>query len=178
MSTVLNPDEWFGRNNEPLRLAGGTFQELLAPDVTRTVSKVLRETASFAIDVSPIQPITRDLLYLHDLKFRKGLNELKIEDYDNDFLAPSNYAYKCAQDFMSAALKCFSVDLLIPYFVPDGEGGIRLEWVNGARELRLICPASGSKKPYLYHEDGDIYGVIEEVTDSVLREQLRWLIKS
>ncbi len=151
---------------------------MFVPDQTTTVSVKLREFAGsiFGYRTPSAPPATQDPRIRYFLKLTNGLVELNNEEYDEEFLEPTKYAYDCARRFMLEAYKVFQYALLTPHYVPDGEGGIRIEWENGTRELRLICPSSESKSPYLYHEDGDEYGVDEQVTDSKLNERLQGLI--
>lgn len=122
------------------------------------------------------QPATADPYIARRLELLSGLDALRKDDYDEDFLAPTEYAYTSARNFLLVAFETLENALPIPFYVPDGEGGIRIEWMNGTRELGLICAASESRESYLYHEDGADYGVDELVTESILLNRLRWLI--
>jgi len=174
MTQTLN-NSFGSRTRKHLRIGDGLRQITLDLDQTIIGSKVLRELAAFvAWQASP--PATDDLLISHRLKLLSRLNELRKDDYDEDFLAPTEHAYTSALNFMLAAFESLEYALPTPFYVPDGEGGIRMEWINGTRELGLICPASESREPYLYHEDGNEYGIDEQLTDSVLNERLYWLI--
>lgn len=174
MTQTLNKS--FGsRTPKQLVIGDGLRQITLDLYQTISVSTVLREFAAFAAWQAS-QPATDDPKIAHRLKLLSGLNELRKDDYDEDFLAPTEYAYKRARNFMLAALETLEYALPIPFYVPDGEGGIRIEWVNGTRELGLICAASKSRESYLYHEDEAVYGVDEPLTDAIFINRLRWLI--
>ena len=175
MTQTLNTS--FG-TRKPLRIGDGLRLITLDLDQTISVSTVLRNLAVIAAawQVKASQPATDDPQISHRLKLLSGLDELRKDDYDEDFLAPTEHAHTRARNFMLAAFESLEHALPTPFYVPDGEGGIRMEWINGTRELGLICPASESREPYLYHEDGDEYGIDEQLTDSVLNERLSWLI--
>ncbi len=163
------------RTRKHLRIGDGLRQIPFDLDQTISVSTGLRGFAALVARQAS-QPATDDPQILHRLKLLSGLNELRKDDYDEDFLAPTEHAYTSARNFMLAAFESLEYALPIPFYVPDGEGGIRVEWVNGTRELGLICAASESRESYLYHEDGDVYDVDEPVTDTILISRLRWLI--
>lgn len=175
LTQTLN-NSFGARTRKHLRIEDGMRQITLDLDQTVSVSTVLRGFAVALFAWQASQPATDDPQISHRLKLLSGLNELRRDDYDEDFLAPTEHAYTSALNFMIAAFESLKYALPIPFYVPDGEGGIRIEWVKGARELRLICPASESREPYLYYEDGDEYAVDERLTDFVLNERLHWLI--
>lgn len=179
MSAVLNNLGLPTSRRKSVRFDSSLRQAASAPDITAMISTMLQELSALSFGESlSSQPATNDPFISYYTRLTDGLAELRNESYDEDFIAPSAYAYECARDFMFAAFNSFGCKLPVPFYVPDGEGGIRIEWEQGARELRLICPASDSQSPYLYHEEGSDYEVDEQVTDSVLRERLRWLISA
>ena len=57
----------------------------------------------------------------------------------------------------------------------DGEGGLRLEWVNGVRHLRLVIHWNSSVRDYLYHQEGNDYDVETDLSPANLGGWLRWL---
>ena len=56
----------------------------------------------------------------------------------------------------------------------DLEGGIRVEWSCGDRNVSLVIPASGRRKPYIYQGEGDNYSVVETSPTELVR-RLNWL---
>jgi len=59
----------------------------------------------------------------------------------------------------------------------DDEGGIRLRWRSAdlAKDVRLYCPGRPERKSYIYHQAGDEYEGVYDVTDSTLAKWLHWL---
>jgi hypothetical protein len=57
----------------------------------------------------------------------------------------------------------------------DGSGGIRIEWRNGERQLRLVIHGSDPRYDYLYHQDGDEYDVETDLSPVNISGWLRWL---
>ncbi len=108
--------------------------------------------------------------------FREGLFELTQDEYDGEFLAPTNFAYQSILKFLDSLSKFFSKRLPVPSFVPDGEGGIRAEWEIQGRELRLVCPAKPDWKPYLYHEEGNSYDVEKDLKAGTFIKWFSWLL--
>lgn len=58
----------------------------------------------------------------------------------------------------------------------DEEGGVRIEWLHNDRAVHLVVPATNEGQSYLYHEDGDDYGIVKPMTASVLAHWLRLVI--
>lgn len=61
----------------------------------------------------------------------------------------------------------------------NDEGGIRLTWsqLEAETEVRLVCGAQADKSTYLYHEKGQKYGVVNDVSGLSLAGWLQWLNK-
>ncbi len=108
--------------------------------------------------------------------FRDRLFELTQDEYDDEFLAPTNFAYQTIVKFLRGLSESFDRLLPIPNFVPDGEGGIRAEWKICGRILSLVCPAKSDWKPYIYFEEGDFYDVNKDVKLGTFIKRFSWLI--
>jgi len=108
--------------------------------------------------------------------FREKLFELTQDEYTEEFLAPTNFAYQSILKFLDSLSKSFNKRLPVPSFIPDGEGGIRAEWEIQGRELRLVCPAKPDWKPYLYHEEGDSYDVEKDLKARTFIKWFSWLL--
>lgn len=95
-------------------------------------------------------------------------------DYDEDFLKPTRSATDTTRNILLQAYRAATPDFsIMPKFItPDGDGGIRVQWRNEERELRLICSAGGTLK--LYWQDGKIYD-LEEPTVTNLIARFEWL---
>lgn len=109
-------------------------------------------------------------------EFQEELFILTNDEYDDDFLAPTNFAYQSMLKFLRGLSETFNQTLPIPSFIPDGEGGIRAEWEIRGRTLSLVCPAKYSWKPYIYFEEEDFYGVEKDVKLGALTKKFRWLL--
>lgn len=107
--------------------------------------------------------------------FRERLFELTQDKYDEEFLAPTNFAYQSILTFLDSLSKSFNKRLPVPSFIPDGEGGIRAEWEILGRELRLVCPAKPDWKPYIYYEEGDSYDVKKDLKVGTFIKWFSWL---
>lgn len=57
----------------------------------------------------------------------------------------------------------------------DHDGAIRLVWENETRFLELIVPGENNEAPYLYHSEGDRYGLERDLSIEALRGRFRWL---
>jgi hypothetical protein len=63
-----------------------------------------------------------------------------------------------------------------PRVSTDDAGGVRLSWSVENRELRAVFPASVNRYGYLYRQDGNDHGTINNFTGATLSNQLRWLL--
>ncbi len=104
------------------------------------------------------------------------LFQLTQDEYDEDFLAPTNFAYQTMEKFLKGLSDSFNRTLPIPNFVPDGEGGIRAEWEIRGKMLSLVCPAKSDWKPYIYFEEGDFYDVNKDVKLGIFIKRFSWLL--
>lgn len=107
--------------------------------------------------------------------FREKLFQLTQDEYDEEFLAPTNFAYQAILKFLDGLSNSFNRRLPVPCFIPDGEGGIRAEWEIQGRELRLVCPAKPDWKPYLYHEEGNYYDAEKDLKVGTFVKWFSWL---
>ena len=112
------------------------------------------------------QQTERDLLVF--------LAELDDEgDYNEEFFMPSESATNATRNVLLQAYRSLSNFSLLPKFVTaDGDGGIRIQWQNGARELRLLCSDEGALK--LYWQDGNNYDLEEPEVANII-SRLKWL---
>jgi len=97
-------------------------------------------------------------------------------------LRPTDYAQRKTLKLLSRAQKAFADDvenrqlgLSFPkgFVATDSEGGIRIEWLNGDKTIRLVVPASENGQSYIYFEDDSEYGTSDRVNGSVLAHFLR-----
>lgn len=54
------------------------------------------------------------------------------------------------------------------------DGSIFVFWSLEDRRLHLFVPGSDDRQPYMYHRDGNEYGVDHGVTPARVAEWLRW----
>jgi hypothetical protein len=57
----------------------------------------------------------------------------------------------------------------------DREGAIRIAWTHGERSLELVVPYELTEQPYLYHSQGQKYGIDEDFSSDALSRWLAWL---
>lgn len=100
---------------------------------------------------------------------------MRDDDYDDDYLPPTEIAFKRVHDLLAEAYQRFGDNLIIPYFVPDGDGGLRVEWEYQGREVRLLWPAQDTNPGNIYFEEGEVCG-IEEATPNTFLKRLDWLL--
>lgn len=110
---------------------------------------------------------------LNSEAIRSKFDEVKTAEYDEDFLAPSQPSFQLARDLVLQVSRTLGFEMVIPDFVvPDGDGGIRVEWVVGNKHLRLVC---SSRTNYLYFEQDSNPQMTEEPTALELINKIRRL---
>lgn len=99
--------------------------------------------------------------------------EVLYEKYNEEFLAPTEFIFNSAVKLLHSINDFLGYEMLMPSFiVPDGEGGIRIEWKINNKHLRLSL---SEEKVYMYFENDSEYDVIENFNAEELIEKLRWL---
>lgn len=137
-------------------------------ELEKIIQQTLREAETFhesALEESRQKTETDLLAYLAKLDDES--------DYDDDFVKPSKSATDRTRNILLQAYRGISDFSVLPKFVTaDGDGGIRVQWRNGTKELRLICSDEGVLK--LYWQDGGIYD-LEDPTITNLITRFGWL---
>lgn len=105
-------------------------------------------------------------------KLRSNVNR------DGYIFRPTPYAHEHARDWTIIAFSRANAGVPAPDFIPDGEGGIDIEWMNGEREVTLSCRARPTLKGnYIYWQDADEYDA-KGVSIFLLTDRLNWLTDS
>lgn len=98
------------------------------------------------------------------------INELsKEEDRDGYIFKPTPRARRSAKAFITEAYKRTEGRLPRPRVVPDGKGGIIMEWRNGENLVKLGCVSADTRRDYIYYRRGNIYDVIEASVDDLIK---------
>jgi hypothetical protein len=103
-------------------------------------------------------------------------------DAQDDWLPPTEQAYGNAIDLLPRA--CFQIraqhpgcgPLPAPLLSTDSQGGIRIAWHSGRKQVRANFGASTTSRSYIYFESAPEHGV-EELQVATLAERLYWLIE-
>jgi hypothetical protein len=143
-----------------------TLEELAKSRAAEQVQKFQSNSSS----------ITNSLRELKEETWRVLINKLQgllNVEYDEDFLEPSQYVFKKVAEFLFEANSNLAYEMPLPTFVvPDGEGGIRVEWKINDKQLRLVY---STQRNYLYLEYNSAPEGIENFNIRQLIESLRWL---
>jgi hypothetical protein len=83
-------------------------------------------------------------------------------------------AHAHAEVYLEAATAILGDKFPAPEFVPDGEGGIDIEWSKNARRLTLSCRATEDQNDYIYSEENGVYDA-RDFTLALLITRLHWL---
>lgn len=112
-----------------------------------------------------------------DLQFRDFIDDLLslFSENEEDEPAVAENALVQALDLTPLARSLLAQRWPSPRVATDGAGGIRLNWKTGARELRAVIPGKTNRERYLYWEDGDRYGAVQNFTAASLYRWMDWL---
>jgi len=121
--------------------------------------------------------ILRQLLSLH----------LAEEQDEVGVLRPTPYAFQETVELLLDAAKIFLAIQSPPgsrrctfpagCVTTDSEGGVRIEWLNGDRAVRLVVRSKEDQQRYIYHQIGEDYDVDYNVSADILAYWLRVLGK-
>lgn len=136
-------------------------------------SRVAEQTQKFRSNSSSITNSLRELREENWRVLMSKLQDLFNLEYDEDFLEPSQHILKKVAEFLFEANSNLVSEMPLPTFlIPDGEGGIRIEWKINNKHLRMVY---AMRRNYLYLEYNDIPEGIENFNTEQLIEKLRWL---
>jgi hypothetical protein len=116
-----------------------------------------------------------DIIVLRPLSIRRLVALLDNGDDDEGDIGPTQYAFKTAFDLIEEAEHVVG-GRLVSSPVVDSEGGIRITWRRGDKQVKLVCPATREAPVYMYYafpEGNDLRN--QNVTATVLAERLAWL---
>jgi hypothetical protein len=100
---------------------------------------------------------------------------LQGQDYSDEFIRPTQHAVATTWTLLSESSSAVSGLFPVGTVYPDGDGGLRIEWIRPKREMRLAVSAQRPGKTYIYHESGDQYDIDYKVTGNKLAFWLNWL---
>jgi len=102
------------------------------------------------------------------------LDERGEDDYGK--IDPTQHAFKNACMFALTAEGMLGRDMKCAPVV-DSEGGIRITWKNGNKQVKLVCPATPKAPIYIYESSPDGSTICDkDVTFIALARRLSWLL--
>jgi hypothetical protein len=108
------------------------------------------------------------------------LVELSYGDENDDFgrLKPTTYALFTTTLLLMRVARGLPRGVAFPHgaLSTDSVGGVRIEWRNGGRNVRLVVASNPSNPHYIYYEEGEQFDVITPVSITHLRERIKWLL--
>jgi hypothetical protein len=99
---------------------------------------------------------------------------LTLENCDGYIFQASQHAYENAKLYIEMGATFVGPLFRRPEFVPDGEGGIDIEWANGGKKMTLSCRGNDTKRDYIYWEKDGQYEA-KDFTPIRLVNKLLWL---
>jgi hypothetical protein len=100
---------------------------------------------------------------------------LQEQSYNDDYLKPRNEVVGSAWQLLDKAGKQLEGKFPLGTIYPDGNGGLRVEWIRQGAEVRLAIPSSTDERPYIYYQFGDTYDADYNVSPTNLAHWLRQL---
>lgn len=101
-------------------------------------------------------------------QIKDALDILRANE-QNDWVAPTAYAYDTARSVLN---EC--PGLKLSFVATDDQGGIRMAWRHGEKQVRVNFGAGPGFKSYIYYE-GDSAHDVEPLLPANLRSRLHWL---
>jgi hypothetical protein len=99
---------------------------------------------------------------------------LMLENANGYTFQATTKAHEHAKIFLEAAKALLGQSLIRPSFMPDGEGGIDIEWERGDRNVTLSCRGRANQNDFIYwEENGDYDG--RDASLALLIKKLIWL---
>jgi len=106
------------------------------------------------------------------------LLDLLAESGEDDYgaIGPSQLAFLRTFRLVLGAIEVLGEDFPCSAAV-DSQGGIRVTWRRGDRQVKLVCPATRETPVYIYHSSPSGNGLRnEKITAAELANRLDWLI--
>lgn len=87
----------------------------------------------------------------------------------------TDFAYSTAFAILSVAYSEIDEPIPMPAIAPDEEGGIRIEWARGQRNVRAVIPNNSTMRAYIYHRnDGE--SAIDRLSGVKLADRVKSVI--
>lgn len=97
------------------------------------------------------------------------------DNFDEECLLPTERAIHAALVFLGDAAVELRTPLPEGALYPDGDGGLRIEWEQDERQIRLVIHRDSSSQDYIYHQERADYALEANVTAHQLAGWIRWL---
>jgi hypothetical protein len=143
-------------------------------EVPSTLDKAPSVATYSTDDIDALKPPEWIRLYNRDKAYAAFVDELFSLDHEEDETPPNKDVVDWILESTVLAKKLLAQDWKKPHITSDDEGGVRLSWREGDRELRAIIPANLSGR-YLYWQHANKYGGISNFASATLYSQLRWM---
>lgn len=96
-------------------------------------------------------------------------------NFDEEYLPPTERAINAALDLLGNAAIELHTPLPEGILYPDGDGGLRVDWQQGNRQVRLVIHHASTSQDYVYHQERTDYDLETSVTARQLAGWIRWL---
>ena len=165
IATISDPNELALRFAQPSSLF---FSRKSEGTTSRLIFMAFHYVHSGATTGFAVDPVTELFFKLDSMQ--------NLENAHGYTFSATPRAYKNAKLFLEGIRFQISADFrLRPSLMPDGEGGIDIEWESGEKEITLSCRGSESQQDFIYWQEGDKYDA-GDATPELLRTRLHWLI--
>jgi hypothetical protein len=132
------------------------------------ISRIRIESTTKARTSDELNNILDDLAALN--------NKENVDDY---IFKPTKRAYRTAEFYVRKLYEKMGDAFPAPSFIPDGEGGVDIEWEVEGKELTLSCRAKSEQEDFLYVKKGNVPPYTElDLSSTKLYKHLQELINA
>jgi hypothetical protein len=113
------------------------------------------------------------------LAFVLQLRDLLSDEtnFDSECLAPTERSIEATLSLLANAALELYAPLPEGVLYPDGDGGLRVDWKQDNRQLRLVIHRASPSQDYIYHQEGTEYGLETNVSARQVAGWARWLME-
>lgn len=113
-------------------------------------------------------------LYQRDKPFASFVNDVLSLYSEEGETPPESSVVDWVLECSVLAKKLLAQNWIPPRISSDDNGGLRLNWKEGEKELRVVVPANATAR-YLYWQVGAEFGGVQNFGSATLYTWLRWL---
>lgn len=96
--------------------------------------------------------------------------------YDDEYKKPTDYSVRMMAVILLQSVVGLEIHYPVGDLYADGTGGLRIDWRNGEKQVRLVVPANEDRNIYIYYQNKEDFNGCYDVSGQLLKKFLGWLI--